>query len=72
MGTARMNQDKETDQEGTKRGVSVKKSKAGTKKMSRKPITTKSKYNINKHDIYSFIRYGKSTMKLNKQKLKWT
>ena len=31
MGTARMKQDKETDEEGKKRGVSVERSKAGTK-----------------------------------------
>ena len=32
MGTARMKQDKETDEGGKKRGVSMEKSKAGTKK----------------------------------------
>ena len=32
MGTARMKKDKETDEEGKKRGVSMEKSKAGTKK----------------------------------------
>ena len=32
MGTARMKQDKETDEEGKKRGVSMARRKAGTKK----------------------------------------
>ena len=32
MGTARMKYDNETDEEGKKRGVSMEKSKAGTKK----------------------------------------
>ena len=35
MGTTRMKEDEETDEEGKKRGVSMEKSKAGTKK--RKP-----------------------------------
>ena len=34
MGTATMKQDKETDEEGKKRGVSIERSKAGTKKGS--------------------------------------
>ena len=32
MGTARTKSDKETDEEGTKRGASIERSKAGTKK----------------------------------------
>ena len=41
MGTARMKKDKETDEGSKKRGVSMEKSKAGTKKkMSRRPITS--------------------------------
>ena len=41
MGTARMKLDKETGEGGKKRGVSMEKSKAGTKKkMSRRPITS--------------------------------
>ena len=32
MGTARMKQDKETEEEGKKGGVSIERSKAGTKK----------------------------------------
>ena len=32
MGTARMKQDEETDEEGKKIGVSVERSKAGTRK----------------------------------------
>ena len=34
MGTARMKQDNETDEEGKKRGVSMETSKAGTKERS--------------------------------------
>ena len=34
MGTARMKLDKETDEEGKKRGLSMERSKAGTKKRS--------------------------------------
>ena len=45
MGTARMKQDNETDEGGKKRGVSMEKCKAGTKKKeSRRPITS---YNQN-------------------------
>ena len=41
MGRARMKRDKETDEEGKKRGASEKRSKAGTKKRkSRRPITS--------------------------------
>ena len=41
MGTANMKYDKETDEGGKKRGVSMEKSKAGTnKKKSRRPITS--------------------------------
>ena len=39
MGTSRMKQVKETE-EGKKRGVSVERSKAGTKNKTRRPITT--------------------------------
>ena len=38
-------------------------------KKSQCPITTKSKY-INKHNTVLFYRYGKSTMKFNKPKIK--
>ena len=34
IGTARMTYDKETDEEGNKRGVSMERSKEGTKKIS--------------------------------------
>ena len=34
MGTARMKEDNETDEDGKKRGVSMEKSKAGTKERS--------------------------------------
>ena len=41
MGTARMKQDKETDEDDNKGGVSVERSKAVTKKIkSRRPITS--------------------------------
>ena len=41
MGTAQMKLDEETDEEGRKRGVSMERSKAGTKKKkSRRPITS--------------------------------
>ena len=41
MGTARMKKDKVTDEEGKKRGVSMERSTAGTKKKkTRRPITT--------------------------------
>ena len=40
MGTVRMKQEKETDKEGKKRGMSVERSKAGTKKKSRQPIAS--------------------------------
>ena len=41
MGTARMKKDKETNEEGKKRDVSVERSKVDTKKKkSRQPITT--------------------------------
>ena len=40
MGSARTKYDKETDEEGKKRGVSVERSKADTKKKSRRPMTS--------------------------------
>ena len=39
MGTARTKLDKETNEEGKKRGVSIERSNAGTKKKFRRPIT---------------------------------
>ena len=56
MGTARMKNDKETDEEGKKRGVSMERSKAGAWKevKSRRPSTTYSKFNINKHNRILF------------------
>ena len=66
MGTARRKQDKETDEEGKKRDVSIERSKAGTKKTSNDDL---SHHNQNiiiiKKILYSFIRFGKSTMKSN-------
>ena len=40
MRIARMKYDKETDEEGKKRGVSMERSKSGTKKKSRRSITS--------------------------------
>ena len=40
MGTARTEYDKEPDEEGKKRGVSMERRKAGTKQRSRRPITS--------------------------------
>ena len=65
MGTARTKQDKHTDEEGKKRGVSMERSKAGTKKRSRRPITSQSKYNDNKHNMVMFYKIWKSIMKYN-------
>ena len=67
MGTARMKYDKETDEEGKKRGVSVERSKAGTKEKRcpdglTLPIQNTAIINM---ICYYFTRYGKSTMKFN-------
>ena len=39
MGTARMKEDKETDEDGKKRGLSIERRKAGTKKRSPEGLT---------------------------------
>ena len=47
--------DKETDEDAKKKGVSMERSKAVTKKKFRRPIITKSKYNNNnKHYLLVF------------------
>ena len=66
MGTARTKKDKVTDEEGNRRGVSMERSKAGTKE--RCPDCLSLPYqNTTLINIiwYYFTRYGKSTMKLN-------
>ena len=55
MGTASVKKCKETDEEGKKRVVSMERSKAGTKKKSRRPII-QSKYNNNKHTMVIFYK----------------
>ena len=62
MGTARMKLDKETDEDSNKTGVSIgKKWKVVMKKKkSRGPITTKSKYNNNKHNLLVFYKILKN------------
>ena len=44
-----MKQDKETDEDGKKRDVSMRRCKAGTKKKPGRPITSKPKFSNNKH-----------------------
>ena len=74
-----MKWDKETDEEGKKRGVSMERSNAGTKKQTfRQPITTWSKYNNKKHNIlfykiwkkYNEIQLTNNKMDLNNWKMK--
>ena len=78
MGTARMKEEKETGEEGKKRGVSLEGSKASTNKKFRRPITTKSKHNINKHNMvlfykkykkYNEFQFTKNKMDLNNRKM---
>ena len=59
MGTARMQYDKETNEDGKKRGVSIERSKAGTKKRS--PL--QAFYKILKK--YNKIQLTKNKMDLN-------
>ena len=52
-----MKYDKETDEEGKKRGVRMERNKAGMKKKkSRRPLTSKSKYTNNKHNVVIFYK----------------
>ena len=69
MGTARMKSDKETDEEGKKRIVSL---ESGHKqKKSRRPITSYSKYNNNKHNMVIFYKnWKKYNEKFNSEKNK--
>ena len=46
MGTARTKQDKETDEDGKKRGVSMESSKAGTNKRSPDGLSHSNQYTI--------------------------
>ena len=72
MGTARTKQDKATDEYGKKRDVSMERSKAGTNKGSPDDLSHPNQNTIIMNKIWShFIRNGKSTMKLNREK-KWT
>ena len=60
MGTERTKKDKETDEEGKNRGVSMERSKAGTKEnKSERPITTYSKYNNNQNNMGLFYKIWK-------------
>ena len=67
LGTARMKYNTETDKEGEKRGVSMKRSKAGTKEKISTDGLNYSNQNtiIINTNYWYFIRDGKSTMKLN-------
>ena len=65
MGTARTKQDKETDEEGKKRGVSMEKSKAGTNKENPDGLSHPNQNTIINIILQNFIKYGKSTMKFN-------
>ena len=61
MGTARTKQDKETDEDGKKRGVSMERSKEGTNKRSPEGLAhpTQNKIVINKICMRMVIFYKK-------------
>ena len=66
MGIARINHDKETDEEGKKRGVSMERSKAGAKERSPDGLSLPNQNTILINIIcHYFRRYGKRTMKFN-------
>ena len=65
MRTAIMKNDKETDEEGKKRGVSMEISKAGTKKRSQDGLSHPNQNIIISITWQYFITNGKSTMKSN-------
>ena len=66
MVTARMNLDKETDEEGKKRGVNMERSKAGTKEKRSPDGVIYPNHNTIMNIIWQyFIRHGKSAMKFN-------
>ena len=69
MGTARMKEDKETDEEGKTRGVSVERSKAGTKERSHNGLSLPNQNTIIINIIcHYFIRYQKSSKKFINKK----
>ena len=59
-----MKEDKETDEEGKKRGASMERSQAGANKMSPDSLSHPNQ-NTKLTICYYFIRYGKSSMKFN-------
>ena len=66
METARMKQDKETDEDGNKRSFSMERSKEGTKKRSPDGLTYPNQNTIIMNiTLQYFIRHGKRTMKFN-------
>ena len=66
MGTARTKLDKETDEDGKKRGLSMERSKAGTNKRSPDGLSHPNQNTIIINKIWEyFMRNGKSTMKFN-------
>ena len=67
-GTARMKSDKETDDDGNRRGVSMKRRKAVRKKSDCLSLHNQNAIIINIICLY-FIRYGKSSIKLTKNKI---
>ena len=65
MGTARTN-DKETDEDGKKRGLSMERSKAGTNKRSPDGLSHPNQNTIIINKIWEyFIRNEKKTIKFN-------
>ena len=64
---------RQTDEEGNKRGVSMDRSKAGTKEISLDGLSLPNQNTMLKNIMcYYFTKYVKSTMKFNEQKTKWT
>ena len=65
-GAARMKYDKETDEEGKKRGVSMERSNEGTKERSSDGLSLPNKNAILINIIWYYItRYGKSKKIIN-------
>ena len=71
MGTAIMKYDKETDEEGKKRGVSMERRKAGTKKRSPDGLSQHNQNKIIKHNIAIFNKKWKTNneIQLTKKKM---
>ena len=66
MRTERMKSDKDTDEEGKKKGVSIERSKAGTKERSPDGVALPNQNTILINiACYYCTRYGKNTLKLN-------